>query len=214
METVSFVAYVTVPFSPTHPANQTPSPVNSTHHTAQSLPSSCPPGHWPQSGPLPPIRCHGLCLSHNKALLGTTVRAVSPDCRLECSDLKSFRCWTGASEQKLSSGTATWSPDLGAGDGLWLRGQLTLSIVTEAGVKFLQREIRPSGGNRTCVLVILQMRLLFWFRMADLMIVKPSMKGNQRKGCVSRTLREGGQGAPSSISVPPPDQAESLPPAP
>ena len=119
METVSFVAYVTVPFSPTHPANQTPSPVNSTYHTAQSLPSSCPPGHWPQSGPLPPIRCHGLCLSHNKALLGTTVRAVSPDCRLECSDLKSFRCWTGplsrSSAQAPLPGAQIWGLEMGSG---------------------------------------------------------------------------------------------------
>ena len=203
-----------MPFSPTHPANQTPSPVNSAHHIAQTLPSSCPPGHWPQSGPLPPIQCHSLCLSHNQALLRTTVRAVSPDCRSECSDLHVLPLLDQASEQKLSSGTATWSPDLGAGDGLWLPGQLTLSIFTEAGVKFVQREIRPSGGNRSCLLVILQMRLLFSFRLADTMIVKPTMKGHQRKRCVSRTLRGGGQGAPSSISVPPAGQAESLPPAP
>ena len=74
-------------FSPTHPANQTPSPVNSTHHIAQTLPSSCPPGHWPQSGPFSPVRCHGPCLSHIQVLFGTTVIAVSPDCRSECSDL-------------------------------------------------------------------------------------------------------------------------------
>ena len=132
----------------------------------------------------------------------------------ECSDLRILPLLDWASEQKLSSGTATWSPDLGAGDGLWLPGQLTLSIFTEAGVKFVQREIRPSGGNRSCLLVILQMRLLFSFRLADTMIVKPTMKGHQRKRCISRTLRGGGQGAPSSISVPPAGQAESLPPAP
>ena len=109
-------------FSLTHPANQTPSPVNSTHHIAQTLPSSCAPGHWPQSGPLPHIRCHGLYLSHIQALLGTTVRAVSPDCRSECSDLRVLLLLDWASEQKLRSVTASWGPDLGAGDGLWVPG--------------------------------------------------------------------------------------------
>ena len=46
------------------------------------------------------------------------------------------------------------------------------------------------------------MRLLFCFRMVDTMIVKPTMKGHQRKQCVSRTLREDGQGAPSSVQIP------------
>lgn len=46
------------------------------------------------------------------------------------------------------------------------------------------------------------MRLLFCFRMADTVIVKPMMKGHQRKRCVSRTLREDGQGAPSSVPIP------------
>ena len=118
-----FVSWKTLrSFSPTHPANQTPSPVSSTHHIAQTLPSSCPPGHWLQSGPLPPVRCHDLCLSHIQALLGTTVRAVSPDCRLECSDLRVLPLLDRASEQKLSSGTASWGPDLGVGDGLWVPG--------------------------------------------------------------------------------------------
>ena len=137
-------------FSPTHPANQTPNPVNSTHYIAQTLPSSCPPGHWLQSGPLPPVQCHDLCLSHIQALLGTTVRAVSPDCRLECSDLRVLRLLDRASEQKLSSGlppgAQIWGLEMGSGS----RNQLTLSIFTEAGAKFVQREIRPSEGNRTC----------------------------------------------------------------
>ena len=34
------------------------------------------------------------------------------------------------------------------------------------------------------------------------MIVKPTMKGHQRKQCVSRTLREDGQGPPSSVQIP------------
>ena len=38
------------------------------------------------------------------------------------------------------------------------------------------------------------MRLLFGFRMVDMMVVKPMMKGHQRKPCVSRTLREDGRG--------------------
>ena len=68
----------------------------------------------------------------------------------ECSDLRILPLLDWASEQKLSSGlppgAQIWGLEMGSGS----RNQLTLSIFTEAGAKFVQREIRPSEGNRTC----------------------------------------------------------------
>ena len=137
-------------FSLTHPANQTPSPVNSTHHIAQTLPSSCAPGHWPQSGPLSPIWCHGPCLSHIQTLLGTTVRAVSPDCRSECSDLHVLPLLDQASErssgQSLPPGAQISSMEMGSGS----QESTYFEHSHRGSGQFVQREIRPSGENRTC----------------------------------------------------------------
>ena len=137
-------------FSPTHPANQTPSPVNSTHHIAQTLPSSCPPGHWPQSGPFSPVRCHGPCLSHIQVLLGTTVIAVSPDCRSECSDLHVLPLLDQASErssgQSLPPGAQISGMEMGSGS----QESTHLEHTHRGWGQFVQREIRPSWGNRTC----------------------------------------------------------------
>ena len=84
------------------------------------------------------------------SLLGTTGRAVSPDCRLECSELCVLLLLDRASKHKLSSVTTSWGPIVGLEMALGPRNQLTLSIVTEAEEKFVQRKIRPTGGNRTC----------------------------------------------------------------
>ena len=106
-------------FPHTHPTNQTLSPVNSTHHIAQTLPSSCPLGHWLQSGPLPPIWCHGLCTKPSPAWNHSQSRVPRLQIRGSAVTCVSFHCWTGppsrSSAQALPSGTQIWELEMGSG---------------------------------------------------------------------------------------------------
>ena len=99
-------------FSPIHPANLILTPVNSTHHTAQTLASSCPPGQWLQSGPLPPIQCHDLCLSHIQACSEPQAEPCPQIADWSAVNCVSFCCWTGppstSSAQSPPPGAQSW----------------------------------------------------------------------------------------------------------